>query len=98
MDLNSNLNSRWSQGAAISGRYLRGRYEGSRLQTAKGEPSDIYLGGIYGFLEPNEMVAKDAGEWQSYDITFDRQEGDLCGIKDHYQWSQQFPELRGEHG
>ncbi|MGL1636595.1 family 16 glycoside hydrolase, partial [Vibrio parahaemolyticus] len=27
------------------------------------------FGGIYGFLTPNEMVAKSPGEWQSYDIT-----------------------------
>jgi hypothetical protein len=27
------------------------------------------FGGIYGFLTPSDMVAKDAGEWQSFDIT-----------------------------
>lgn len=27
------------------------------------------MGGIYGFIAPLEMVAKDAGEWQSFDIT-----------------------------
>ena len=27
------------------------------------------FGGLYGFLTPNEMVAKSAGEWQAYDIT-----------------------------
>jgi hypothetical protein len=52
-----------------SGVYLRGRYE-VQITDSKGmEPSDILLGAVYGFLEPNEMVAKDAGEWQSYDIT-----------------------------
>ena len=52
-----------------SGVYLRGRYE---LQIADNfglEPSSIYFGGIYGFLTPNEMAAKQAGEWQEYDIT-----------------------------
>ena len=33
------------------------------------EPEDILFGGVYGFLTPNEMVARDAGEWQYYDIT-----------------------------
>ncbi len=33
------------------------------------EPSDIMFGGVYGFLTPNEMVAKSAGEWQAFDIT-----------------------------
>jgi hypothetical protein len=52
-----------------SGVYLRGRYE-VQITDSKGmEPSDIYLGAVYGFLVPNEMAAKDAGEWQSYDIT-----------------------------
>jgi hypothetical protein len=30
---------------------------------------DIYIGGVYGFLEPTENAAKAAGEWQTYDIT-----------------------------
>jgi hypothetical protein len=33
------------------------------------EPSSVLLGGIYGFLTPNEDVAKAPGEWQTYDIT-----------------------------
>ncbi len=52
-----------------SGVYLRGRYE-VQIEDNKGkEPSSTYLGGVYGFLTPNEMVAKAPGEWQSYDIT-----------------------------
>ena len=51
-----------------SGIYLRGRYE-VQITDSKGmEPSDIQFGGVYGFLTPNEMAAKNAGEWQSYDI------------------------------
>jgi len=52
-----------------SGIYLRGRYE---LQIEDGfgkAPSVIYMGGVYGFIQPLEMAAKKAGEWQSYDIT-----------------------------
>jgi len=52
-----------------SGIYLRGRYEVQIADNHGLEPSDIYFGGIYGFLEPNENVAKPADEWQRYEIT-----------------------------
>lgn len=52
-----------------SGMFLRGRYEVQITDNKGLEPSDIYFGGIYGFLTPNEMVAQDAGTWQNYDIT-----------------------------
>jgi len=52
-----------------SGLYLRGRYEVQIADNKGMNPSDILFGGVYGFLEPNEMAAKDAGEWQSYEIT-----------------------------
>jgi hypothetical protein len=52
-----------------SGVYLRGRYE-IQIEDSKGkEPEDIYLGGIYGFIAPSDMMAKAAGEWQSFDVT-----------------------------
>ncbi len=52
-----------------SGIYLRGRYE-VQIEDNKGrEPGSLYFGGIYGFLTPNEMVAKAPGEWQTYEIT-----------------------------
>lgn len=52
-----------------SGIYLRGRYEVQVADNIGLEPSSIYFGGVYGFLTPNENVAKAAGEWQSFDIT-----------------------------
>ncbi len=52
-----------------SGIYLRGRYEVQVADNQGDEPSSIKFGGVYGFLTPNEMVAKAAGEWQAYDIT-----------------------------
>lgn len=52
-----------------SGVYLRGRYEVQIEDNRGKEPDSHYLGGIYGFLTPNEMVAKAPGEWQTYDIT-----------------------------
>lgn len=52
-----------------SGIYLRGRYE---VQVEDGygkDPNSILFGAVYGFLTPNEMAAKKAGEWQVLDIT-----------------------------
>lgn len=68
MDFKLHVEFRYPKGSN-SGVYLRGRYEVQIADNKGVEASDIYLGGVYGFLEPNEMVAKDAGEWQSYDIT-----------------------------
>lgn len=52
-----------------SGVYLRGRYE-LQIADSKGlEPLKDQLGAVYGFISPIAMVAKDAGEWQSYDVT-----------------------------
>jgi hypothetical protein len=52
-----------------SGVYLRGRYEVQVEDNYGLEPSSTLFGGIYGFLTPNEMVAKKPGEWQTFDIT-----------------------------
>jgi len=52
-----------------TGAYLRGRYELQMVESRGKEPSSIYLGGIYGFLTPNEDVDKGPGEWQVYDVT-----------------------------
>lgn len=51
------------------GFYLRGRYEVQITDDIGKDPASVLFGGIYGFLTPNEMVAKPAGEWQTYDIT-----------------------------
>jgi hypothetical protein len=67
-DFKLHLEFRYPKGSN-SGVYLRGRYE-VQIADSKGlEPDDGQLGGLYGFLPPNEMVAKDPGEWQSFDIT-----------------------------
>ena len=52
-----------------SGVYLRGRYEVQVTDSKGMEPALDQMGAIYGFLVPNEMVAKEAGEWNTYDIT-----------------------------
>lgn len=52
-----------------SGIYLRGRHEVQIEDNPGPEPASDHLGGIYGFLEPNEKVARKPGEWQTFDIT-----------------------------
>jgi hypothetical protein len=52
-----------------SGVYLRGRYEVQVVDSIGIVPSNVLLGGVYGFLTPSEMVAKAPGVWQSFDIT-----------------------------
>jgi Domain of Unknown Function (DUF1080) len=52
-----------------SGVYLRGRYEVQVADSKGTGPAYDQLGAVYGFLVPTEMVAKEPGEWQNYDIT-----------------------------
>jgi Domain of Unknown Function (DUF1080) len=67
-DFKLHIEFRYEKGSN-SGIYLRGRYE-VQIEDDKGkEPWKGYLGAIYGFLTPSEMAAKEAGEWQTYDIT-----------------------------
>ena len=67
-DFKLHLEFRYPKGSN-SGIYLRGRYEVQIEDNQGMEPSPILFGGIYGFLSPNEMVARAHGEWQEYDIT-----------------------------
>ncbi len=67
-DFKLHIEFRYPKGSN-SGVYLRGRYE-VQIADSKGlEPQKDQLGAVYGFLVPIEMMAKEAGEWQSYDIT-----------------------------
>jgi hypothetical protein len=52
-----------------SGIYLRGRYEVQVEDAVDPEPRSTDLGGIYGFLVPNENATLGAGAWQTFDIT-----------------------------
>ncbi|WP_350285888.1 DUF1080 domain-containing protein [uncultured Croceitalea sp.] len=67
-DFKAHIEFRYPEGSN-SGIYLRGRYEVQIADNKGLSPSDIYFSGVYGFLEPNENMAKSAGEWQTYDIT-----------------------------
>lgn len=67
-DFKLHVEFRYPEGSN-SGIYLRGRYE-VQIEDGYGhDPSSILFGGVYGFLSPNAMAAKPAGEWQTYDIT-----------------------------
>jgi hypothetical protein len=67
-DFKLHVEFRYSQNGN-SGVYLRGRYEVQIVDDNGNEPKKNMLGSIYGFIAPTELVAKKAGEWQSYDIT-----------------------------
>jgi hypothetical protein len=69
-DFKLHIEFRYKQGSN-SGVYLRGRYEVQVIDTKSGEPEPInnQFSSVYGFLPPTKMMAKNPGEWQSYDIT-----------------------------
>lgn len=67
-DFKLHIEFRYPKGSN-SGVYLRGRYE-VQIEDSRGEePLVDRFSAIYGFLLPNEMVARAPGEWQSFDIT-----------------------------
>ncbi|AYL99346.1 3-keto-disaccharide hydrolase [Mucilaginibacter celer] len=69
-DFKLHIEFRYPQGSN-SGVYLRGRYELQVIDTKSGdpEPYNNQFSSIYGFVAPNKMMAKNPGEWQSYDVT-----------------------------
>lgn len=67
-DFKLHIEFRYPKGSN-SGVYLRGRYEVQVMDSKGSEPLKDNFGGVYGFISASEMAAKDAGEWQSYDIT-----------------------------
>lgn len=67
-DFKLHIEVRFPEGSN-SGIYLRGRYEVQVVDSKGQQPSDLLFGAVYGFLPPNDMVAKAAGEWQVLDIT-----------------------------
>jgi Domain of Unknown Function (DUF1080) len=52
-----------------SGVYLRGRYEVQIETDSAQEPPSHHTGGVYGFLVPTPELPRQAGVWQSFDIT-----------------------------
>jgi hypothetical protein len=93
-DFKLHIEFRYSKGSN-SGVYLRGRYE-VQIEDDKGlEPWVGYLGAIYGFLTPSEMVAKDPGVWQSYDITLRGRMVTIVGNNKTIIYNQQIPGITG---
>lgn len=67
-DFKLHIEFRYPEGSN-SGVYLRGRYEVQIEAEHDTEPYKNVFSGVYGFIAPSQMVAKKAGEWQTYDIT-----------------------------
>lgn len=93
-DFKLHIEFRYQKGSN-SGVYLRGRYE-VQIEDDKGkDPWVGYLGAIYGFLTPSEMVARDAGEWQSYDITLRGRMVTIVGNNKPIIVNQEIPGITG---
>ena len=58
-------------------------------------PLKDYLGAIYGFISPLEMVAKEPGEWQSFDITLVGRLVTLVGNGKQIIYKQEIPGITG---
>lgn len=68
-DFKLHLEFRYPKGGN-SGVYLRGRHEVQVEDSPEREsPLSTHIGGVYGFLTPNENASTAPGEWQTYDIT-----------------------------
>jgi hypothetical protein len=67
-DFRLHIEFRYPKGSN-SGVYLRGRHEVQIEDNFGTEPTSHRFGGVYGFIEPSEMAARQAGDWQSFDIT-----------------------------
>lgn len=78
-----------------SGIYLRGRYEVQIEDDFGRLPEKHLLGAIYGFLTPNEMAAKPAGEWQTYDITLVGRMVNIVANGKHIICDQEIPGITG---
>ena len=49
---------------------MRGRYEVQIEDNYGKAPGSLRAGGVYGFVTPNKMAIKPAGQWNTCDITF----------------------------
>ncbi|HSC52601.1 MAG TPA: DUF1080 domain-containing protein [Phnomibacter sp.] len=93
-DFKLHVEFRYPEGSN-SGVYLRGRYEIQVEDSYGKEPGSIYLGGLYGFISPLEMVAKKAGEWQSFDITLMGRRIELVANGKKIIYTQEIPGITG---
>jgi hypothetical protein len=93
-DFKLHIEFRYPQGSN-SGVYLRGRYEIQIEDNQGKEPQSVYLGGIYGFIDPWVNAAKAAGEWQSYDVTLIGRMVTLVANGQTIIFKQQIPGITG---
>jgi hypothetical protein len=93
-DFKLHIEFRYPKGSN-SGVYLRGRYEVQVIDSKGLEPLKDLMGGVYGFVAPSEMVAKDPGEWQSYDITLVGRMITLVGNGKTIICNQEIPGITG---
>lgn len=93
-DFKLHIEFRYPKGSN-SGVYLRGRYEMQIMDSKGSEPMKGLLGAIYGFITPTEMVAKEAGEWQSYDVTLVGRMVTLVGNGKTIICNQEIPGITG---
>lgn len=68
MDFKLHIEFNYPKGSN-SGIYLRGRYEVQIEDNYGQEPGSLKAGGVYGFVSPQKMAIKPAGQWNSCDIT-----------------------------
>jgi hypothetical protein len=68
-DFKLHLEFRYPKGGN-SGVYLRGRHEVQIEDNTEREwPATVHVGGVYGFLSPNENASAGPDQWNTYDIT-----------------------------
>jgi hypothetical protein len=67
-DFKLHIEFRYPKGSN-SGVYLRGRHEVQIEDDYGREPDSHRFSGVYGFIQPTEIAARPAGQWQTYDIT-----------------------------
>jgi hypothetical protein len=74
-------NGKQGQANGNSGVYIQNRYEVQILNSCGQEPADNICGGIYKVKAADYNMARPAGQWQTYDITFHTPRWDAGGKK-----------------
>jgi hypothetical protein len=74
-------NDKTGQANGNSGVYLQGRYEVQILNSCGQKPANNICGAIYGVKAADYNMARPAGQWQTYDITFRAPRWDDSGRK-----------------
>jgi hypothetical protein len=93
-DFKLHIEFRYDKGSN-SGVYLRGRYEVQIADNKGSDPLKDYFGAVYGFIAPSEMVAKNPGEWQTYDITLVGRMVTIIGNGKTIVCNQEIPGITG---